>query len=92
LPTVLSQLHRNEVATFEALDPLDTLELRVNDQRVTRAFSNNGSVLQRDAIGGKTLVAPLGMVSRIRQDPKRIDAFGERNSFFSNIAQPDVLP
>jgi len=52
LPLALGKLNGHHFGTFFTLDPLDALELRINEEGITFAGNHNSGILKRDAISG----------------------------------------
>jgi hypothetical protein len=92
LPLVLVKSDNHHLGAFLTLDPLDTLKLGINKQRVSGAGVDNGGVLKRDSIGGETLAFPDSLGSFSRKDTKRVNTFCEWNFLGDNVTEPLLTP
>ena len=92
LPARSSQLNVDHLRAFLALDPLDTLQLGIDHERVSRAGHHNGGVLERNSISGQVLSLPDGSFRSGRQNFKRVHSLRERNAQLSNVRNPSVNP
>mmetsp|Transcript_20735 Transcript_20735/g.31878 ORF Transcript_20735/g.31878 Transcript_20735/m.31878 type:complete len:312 (-) Transcript_20735:10389-11324(-) len=51
-PILLAQLDGNHFTAFTSLDPLLSLQLGIDNEGISVAAHHNGSILQRDSVGG----------------------------------------
>jgi hypothetical protein len=51
-PVSLGELDSNHIGSDSTLDPLNTLELGIDEERVSLAGYKNSSILKRDSVSG----------------------------------------
>jgi hypothetical protein len=74
------------ISSLTTLDPLLTLELRIDKERPSRALADDSSILSGDSIGLEALLEPLGNIGLVGKNLKRINTLGDRKTSLSNIS------
>ena len=86
-------LARDEaVGRLAPADPVDALQLRVDDQRVARAAHDDGRVLEREPIGRQTLGHPDSLRGHVGEQLKRVKHLGGRELSAAQVGYPRLLP
>ena len=76
----LGTLHQSTARTVAAyLDPLDALQLRVDDERPAFGIHQYRGILGGHAVAGQSIVVPLGNLRVVGQQRQRIESLGERD-------------
>jgi hypothetical protein len=91
-PLVLGEGDVHHLGTFLTLDPLDTLELWVNQEWVARARAHDGGVLKRNSIGWETLGLPHGLGGLGRQHEEWVSALSVGETLGNDVTNPLVGP
>jgi hypothetical protein len=88
----LGKLDGHHFSAFFTLNPLDALELGINEEGVTFAGHHNTGILKRDAISGQALCLPDSLVRGSGKNFKRIDTISEGNLLLNNVIKPLLRP
>mmetsp|Transcript_127877 Transcript_127877/g.272710 ORF Transcript_127877/g.272710 Transcript_127877/m.272710 type:complete len:319 (-) Transcript_127877:1280-2236(-) len=86
------ELESGEVLPEALLDPLHTLKLRVDHEGPSRAASQHGGILHRDAIRGQTLILPIRDVRLCGENVQRINLRRDRDAPIREVLCPSLLP
>lgn len=88
---LLTDLGDPEVFSVFVLDPFDTLQLRVNQERPAFTGDEDGGILHGHAVGREALVLPDSHVGIIRQHPQGIQAGGYRDRDLRMKKHPTLI-
>mmetsp|Transcript_6913 Transcript_6913/g.16623 ORF Transcript_6913/g.16623 Transcript_6913/m.16623 type:complete len:1317 (-) Transcript_6913:1319-5269(-) len=92
-PVLLGELEHHEAVVLLALaQPLDTLHLRVDDQRPPLTLGDDGTVLERHGVIREALADHLGVERGRGQLGERRGARGHRDLEVHEVLHPPRLP
>ena len=92
LPVGSSELDSNHLTSLFTANPFDTLELRVDQKRITTAGHYDSGVLNRNSISWEPFRGPRSLLGRRGKNCQRVNSIREWNLQILHIGNPSLSP
>jgi len=92
LPVGSSELDSNHLTSLFSANPFDTLELRIDQERIATAGHYDSRVLNRNSISWESFRGPRSLLGRRGKNCQRVNSIREWNLQILHIGNPSLSP